>query len=104
MARSAIPGPSKDKTGPATDQPLDLSMTFRTFGDWLLGDRLAALEPQAASSALILVGHHGSNPFGILQIHFPFIGSDGLVRAMTVSPARTLSPCSARTSTSAAGR
>jgi len=76
MVCSAMPGTSKDKSGPATDQPLDLSMTFRTFGDWFLRYRLAALEPQAAGPALIFVGQHGSNPFGILQIHFPFIGSD----------------------------
>lgn len=50
-------------------------MAFRTLRDWFLRDRLAALEPQAACPALIFVGQHGSNPFGIFQIHFPFLAS-----------------------------
>jgi hypothetical protein len=67
-ANSVRAGLFENETGPATEQPADLSETLGAFRDRVLRDRLLTLEPQAACFALVFVGRHGSKPLGILQI------------------------------------
>jgi hypothetical protein len=48
LSHSAMARHLEDKTGTATDQPVDFSVAIRTFREGQLRDSLSMLEPQTA--------------------------------------------------------
>jgi hypothetical protein len=72
MARF-FPETFQDKSRPATDQSLDLSIALRAFLNRFVRDCLSALKPEAAFIALIFIGRHDLFPSRITQSRNFFI-------------------------------